>query len=590
MSHARTIWVLALTGVASFMVALDTLVVSTALTTIQRDLGASIEELEWTVNAYNLSFAVLLMTGAALGDRYGRRRLFAAGLGLFALASAACALAPDVGSLIAARAVQGAGAALVAPLGLALACAAFPPERRGAAVGTIGGITGLAVASGPLVGGAVVEGIDWKWIFWVNVPIGLVAIPFTLARVRESFGPDSTLDVRGVALVTMASLGVVWGLVRGNGEGWGSLEVVASIATGVVAAVAFVAWQHRAREPMLPMRLFRSRSFSAGNASIFLSLASLFGAVFLVAQFLQAVQGYGPFETGLRMLPWTGLVMVVAPITGVLADRFGERPFVTGGLLLQAAGLGWIALIAEPDVAYGRLILPLLLSGAGIATAIIASQSAAIGSVASSVLGKASGTNTMMRELGGVFGIAVAVAVFAAAGSLSSTEAFTDGFAAAMIVAAGLALAGAVVGLATARREAPTSHDATLQVTVAATPERLFGLLSDVDEIRGWWPLIRTFEPRVGGQFAMGPPGWLNAGRVTEIEPPRALAYTWRTEEHPEGELTGEVTVVRFELTPQGPDTVVELVHSGFSDETRARHHRSQWEPYLLELKRSAEV
>jgi EmrB/QacA subfamily drug resistance transporter len=438
-------WVLGLTATASFIVALDTLVVSTALTTIRADLGASIAELEWTVNAYNLSFAVLLMSAAALGDRFGRRRLFVGGLGLFAGASAACALAPDVGTLIAARAVQGVGAAFVAPLALALASAAFPPERRGTAIGILGGVTGLAVASGPLVGGAVVEGIDWEWIFWLNVPIALVAIPLALARIEESYGPDAALDIPGLLLVTGAAFGLVWGLVRGNAAGWGSPEVLVSLAAGAALTVGFVAWQLRAREPMLPMRFFRSRAFAAGNAGIFLALASLFGAVFLVAQYMQSALGYGPLETGLRMLPWTGLVMFVAPVTGALADRFGARPFMVGGLAMQAAGMGWIGLVAEAELAYSELVVPLILSGVGISMAIIAARSSAVGSVPTDAIGKASGTNTMMRELGGVFGIAIAVAVFAAAGSFASPEAFADGFAPAMGGAAGLAAAGALV-------------------------------------------------------------------------------------------------------------------------------------------------
>src|SRR3954454_25019469 len=214
-------WVLILSSVASLMVALDALVVSTALSTIRLDLGASIEQLEWTVNAYNLSFAVLLITGAALGDRFGRRNLYAVGLGLFAAASAAGALAPDVGWLIAARAVQGAGSPLLMPLGLALLSAAFPPEKRGAAIGIFSAITGLSVATGPLVGGAVVQGLSWEWIFWVNVPIGLVAVPLVLTRIGESFGPESALDMPGLTLVSGAAFAIVWGLVRANDAGWG---------------------------------------------------------------------------------------------------------------------------------------------------------------------------------------------------------------------------------------------------------------------------------------------------------------------------------------------------------------------------------
>jgi EmrB/QacA subfamily drug resistance transporter len=441
-------WVVALTGIGSLMAALDTLVVSTALPTIRLDLGASVEDLEWTVNAYNLSFAVLLMTGAALGDRYGRRNLYATGLGLFATASAACALAPDVGWLIGARAVQGAGAALLMPLGLALLSAAFPPERRGTAIGIFSAITGLSVASGPLVGGAVVEGLAWEWIFWVNVPIGLLAVPLVLTRMKESFGADTVLDIPGLALVTGGALGIVWGLVRGNPAGWGSPEVVSSLAIGVVLVAAFIAWEMRAAEPMLPMRFFRSRAFSAGNAAIFFTFASLFGAVFFFAQLLQTGLGYGPLDAGLRLIPWTATFITVAPIAGALADRFGERPFMVGGLLLQAVGMGWIALIAEPGLEYSEFVLPAIVAGVGVSMAIPAAQNSVIGSVALEALGKAAGTNSMMRELGGVFGIAIAVAVFAAAGSFASANAFLDGFAPAIAVTAALSLAGAIAGTA----------------------------------------------------------------------------------------------------------------------------------------------
>jgi EmrB/QacA subfamily drug resistance transporter len=441
-------WVVALTGIGSLMAALDTLVVSTALSTIRLDLGASVEQLEWTVNAYNLSFAVLLITGAALGDRYGRRNLYAAGLALFTAASAACALAPDVGWLIAARAVQGAGAALLIPLGLALLSAAFPPERRGAAIGIFSGITGLSVASGPLVGGAVVEGLAWEWIFWLNVPIGLIAVPLVLTKMKESFGPDTALDIRGLALVTGGALGIVWALVRGNSAGWASLEVAGSLAVGAVLVAAFVAWELRARHPMLPMGFFRSRAFSAGNAAIFFTFASLFGAVFFYAQFLQTVLGYGPLGTGLRLLPWTATFMTVAPLAGAFADRIGERPLMVGGLSLQAVGMAWLALIAEPGLAYSSMLAPFIVAGVGVSMAIPAAQNSVVGSVAMEALGKAAGTNSMMRELGGVFGIAVVVAVFAGAGGYASAQAFVDGFTPAVFVGAALALAGAAAGLA----------------------------------------------------------------------------------------------------------------------------------------------
>jgi EmrB/QacA subfamily drug resistance transporter len=457
MSRRTTGWVLALTAVGSLMAALDTLVVSTALSTIRVHLNASVEQLEWTVNAYNLSFAVLLITAAALGDRFGRRNLYAAGLGLFAAASAACALAPDVGWLIAARAVQGAGAALIMPLGLALLSEAFPAERRGAAIGIFSAITGLAVASGPLVGGAIVQGISWEWIFWVNVPIGLLAIPLVLSRMRESHGPQTPLDVRGLALVTLGALGVVWGLVRGNQAGWGSVEVLAALLGGVVLIAGFIRWELRTREPMLPMYFFRSRAFSAGNAAIFFTFASLFGTVFFYAQLLQTALGYGPLGAGLRLLPYTATFMTVAPIAGALADRIGERPLLVGGLALQSIGMAWLALIAKPDLAYSHMLAPFIIAGVGVSMAIPAAQNSVVGSVASEALGKAAGVNSMMRELGGVFGIALVVAVFAGTGGYASAQAFTDGFGPAIGVSAGLALAGALVALAI-----PSRHSAPL--------------------------------------------------------------------------------------------------------------------------------
>jgi EmrB/QacA subfamily drug resistance transporter len=446
-------WVLGLTALASLMVALDALVVTTALTTIRLDLKASIEDLEWTVNAYNLSFAVLLMTGAALGDRFGRRRLFAAGLALFTAASAACALAPGVGWLIAARAVQGAGAAMVMPLALAILSEAFPPERRAWAMGIFSGVTGVAVLGGPVVGGAIAQGLAWQWIFWLNVPLGLVAIPLVLMRIDESRGERSALDVGGLALASAASFGLVWALVRGNQAGWASAEVLGALAAGVVAALAFVGWELRARHPMLPMRLFRSRAFSSGNAATFLMLAALFGAVFFMAQFLQSVKGYGPLGAGVRLLPWTATLFVVAPVAGSLVSRVGERPLIVLGLTLQAAGMGSLALIAGPHVAYGALIPSLVAAGGGVSMAMPAGQNVVMSAVAPQEIGKASGTFNMLRQLGGVFGVAIAVAVFTGAGGYGSPTAFSDGFGPALGVAAGLSLAGALAGLALPRRE-----------------------------------------------------------------------------------------------------------------------------------------
>jgi EmrB/QacA subfamily drug resistance transporter len=463
-------WIVVLTGIGSLMAALDTLVVSTALTTIRADLDATVAQLEWTVNSYNLSFAVLLITAAGLGDRFGRRTWFAAGLTLFSLASAACALAPNVESLIAARAVQGAGAALLMPLGLTLLSQAFPPESRGAAIGVFSAITGLAVATGPLVGGAIVHGLSWHWIFWVNLPIGLVAAALALRTIPESHGPRHALDVPGLVLISAGTLGLLWGLVRGNDRGWSSAEVLGSLIGGAILVLIFAAWQRRARFPMLPPQLFRSRAFTAGNLAIFLTFATLFTGVFFFAQLLQVVLGFDALGAGLRLMPWTVTFLTVAPAAGALADRIGERWLLTVGLILNAAGYLWLVNVTSADMTYSSLIGPFVLAGIGVSMAIPCAQNAVVSAVAAESVGKAAGVNSMMRELGGVFGIAVAVAVFVGNGGGGAVQPFVDGFRPALITAAGFALVGAACGAAlpsrTATLEPVTGPSATLPVVV----------------------------------------------------------------------------------------------------------------------------
>src|SRR5450432_1671917 len=361
----RTMWTFAITSIALFMTTLDNLVVTMALPTIQRDLHASISGLEWTVNAYTLTFAVLLLMGAALGDRFGRKRLFLIGMVIFTAGSAAAALAPSIGWLIAARAVQGVGGAIVTPLTLTLLTQAVPPERRGLALGAWGGISGLGVALGPLVGGAVVQGIAWQWIFWLNVPLGLLVLPMGFARLRESRGPSMRLDLPGVAIVTAGAFGIVWGLVRANQQGWTSPEIVGSLAAGASLLVAFVAWELRTSAPMLPMRLFKNRTFSAANGASLLMFFGMFGSIFLLSQYLQNVQGYSPLQAGIRTLPWTGMPMIVAPIAGALTDRIGGKPFLVAGLALQAIALAWMAAVLSPTVPYIDLVVPFALAGIG---------------------------------------------------------------------------------------------------------------------------------------------------------------------------------------------------------------------------------
>jgi EmrB/QacA subfamily drug resistance transporter len=439
--------VLVLASAANLMVALDALVVATALREIGRELGASIEALEWTVNAYALSFAAFLLTAAALGDRFGRRRLFAAGLMLFVAASAACALAPTIGWLIGARAVQGLGAAIVMPLALAQVGAAFPPERRAWALGIYASVAGLSTVLGPVVGGLVTRGLAWQWIFWLNLPLGIAAAALAITRLRESFGAKAPLDLAGLALATIGAFGLVWGLVRVGAAGWASVEVLASLAGGAAMIALFVAWELRAAQPMIPMRLFRGRTFAAGNVAMFFLHGALMSAIFFMAQFQQAVLGADPLTAGLRLLPWGIAVIAGARAAGWCAARAGDGATVALGLAAQAAGLGWIAAIAEPDMAYGAMIAPMILAGAGFAPAVTIAQKAVVSAVTLADIGKASGTLSTIRQLGGAFGVALAVAGFAQAGSHATPLAFSRGFAAATAVSALLSLTGAVAGL-----------------------------------------------------------------------------------------------------------------------------------------------
>src|SRR6266851_3829598 len=464
-ARSRTLWTFGITSAALFMASLDNLVVTTALPSIRAHLHASLAGLQWTVNAYTLTFAVLLLTGATLGERYGRRRMFVAGLGLFTLGSAAAALAPSIGLLVAARALQRVGAAVLIPLTLTLLSAAVTPERRGLALGAWGAVGGLAIAIGPLVGGAVVEGASWQWIFWLNVPIGIVLLPFAWRRLTESYGPATRLDLRGVALASLGLLGIVLGVVRGNDHGWTSMTVLPPMVAGALLVAAFLWWETRASEPMLPLRLFRSRGFTITNTASMLMFFGMFGSIFLLAQFLQVVQGYSPLQAGIRTLPWTAMPVLVAPIAGTLSDRIGGRPLLVTGLALQAIGLGWLAAVSSPTVAYATLVPAFVVSGVGMSLFFAPVANVVLGSVRRDQEGIASGANNAIRELGGVFGIAVLGAVFSAHGGYTSGQAFVSGLtpavwvgAAAVAVAAGAALL--LPGLRTAPANAVTAEPA----------------------------------------------------------------------------------------------------------------------------------
>ncbi|MCX5385016.1 DHA2 family efflux MFS transporter permease subunit [Streptomyces sp. NBC_00083] len=460
-------WALAVTSVAGFMAALDNLVVTTALPSIREDLGGALDDLEWTVSAYTLTFAVLLMFGAALGDRFGRRRLFITGLTVFTGASAGAALSSGIDGLIAARAIQGVGAAIMMPLTLTLLTAAVPAARRGLMYGIWGAVNGLAVASGPLIGGSLTEHASWQWIFWLNVPLGLLVLPLARLRLNESYGTGAPLDIVGTLLASGGLFGIVYALIRGNPDGWTSATVLTGLILGGALLAGFVVHGMRAANPMLPMRLFRSRAFAAINAASLLMFVGMFGSIFLLSQFLQNVIGYSPTEAGLRMLPWTGMPMIAAPIAGFLSDKIGGRPVVAAGLALQAAGLAWFALIVSPQMSYAEQLPALIISGIGMGLYFAPAANLVMSSVRPSEQGIASGANNALREVGGALGIAVLASVFSAQGGYGSAQAFVDGLGPALWAGAGAVAVAAVAAALLPRRATPLPG-----VTEDPVPER----------------------------------------------------------------------------------------------------------------------
>jgi EmrB/QacA subfamily drug resistance transporter len=452
------------------MTALDNLVVATALPVLRTSLHAGLSGLEWTLNAYLLAFACMILTGAALGDRFGRRRMYVVGIVLFTGSSAAAALSGSLGGLIAARVFQGAGAGIVFPLTLTLISEAFPAEKRGAAIGMWGAVAGIAVAFGPLIGGAIIKGVNWHWIFWVNVPVGITLAVLAPRLLSESLGPRAKIDGPGVALAAAGCLGITWGLVRANTVGWGSAEVLAALLIGATLIVCFLAWERTAPNPMIPLELFRRRGFATANAVSFFMYAGLFGSLFLMTQLLQSAQGHSPLSAGIRMLPWTAAPGIVSPIAGALADRVGNRPFLVVGLAMQAIGLGWIAAVVTTDISYTQLGLAFGIAGIGIGMVFPTVANEVIGCVPLAEAGVASGTNSTIRELGGVLGVAVLATVFDRKGIYTSPRIFVEGFSPALWVGVGLsALAVVAAALVPGRRPSPdlAAADTHLVVEVA---------------------------------------------------------------------------------------------------------------------------
>ncbi len=472
-------WTLAIVSVGLFMVVLDNLVVNVALPSIHRDLGGSIQALEWTVSAYVLAYAVLLLTGAALGDRFGRKRMFVAGIALFTLSSAAAALAPSTGLLIAARASQGVGAAIVTPLTLTLIAAAFAPQRRGAALGIWSGISGIAVALGPLVGGAVIQASSWHWIFWINVPIGAALVPLAMLRLAESRGPARRLDMPGLALASSGLFGLVFGLVRSQTLGWSSLEVMISLVAGALLLAAFIAYELRAPEPMLPLGFFANRGFAVTNVVSLAMYFGMFGSIFFLSQFLQDVLRNTPLQAGEKLLVWTGATMIVSPLAGIFSERYGSRLFMVAGLGLQAIALAWLASLASVSESYTSMIAPFIIAGAGMALVFAPAANAVLASVRTEQAGQASGATNAIRELGGVLGIAVLATVFTSHGSYDSAQAFVNGLTPAMWVGAAVLAAGTLIAAAL-----PFSTRASAAANAAAEARDRQGQLRTVEPAR----------------------------------------------------------------------------------------------------------
>jgi EmrB/QacA subfamily drug resistance transporter len=469
----KPLWTYVACCIAVFMISMDNLIVTNALPVIRQALHTGLEGLEWTVNAYTLTFAVLLLTGAALGDRFGRRRLMIIGITVFTAASCASALAPSIGVLIAARAVQGVGAAIMMPLTITLIASVTPPERRGTALGIWGATAGLGAALGPVIGGAVTDAASWHWIFWINVPIGIAVLPLLLLA-RESRSGAGRLDPAGVILATAGLFGIVFGLVRGNSHGWTSAQVLGSLTFGAFLVAAFLAWESAAATPMMPLSLFRSRGFSASSATMMLTNMGMFGVIFLVSQFLQSVLGYTPLGAGVHALPWTATPAVAAPIAGLLSDRLGGRRIVAIGVALQAIGIGWLAAEITATIPYAELIPPFLIAGTGLGFFFAPITRLTLRHAPEQLEGIASGTSNALRQVGTVLGIAALGSVFSAAGGLASPGQFTTGLTAALTVSAAiLAVSALVVLLAPETRPAGPAATAAGASVALAAPDKL---------------------------------------------------------------------------------------------------------------------
>lgn len=475
-TRTRPTWLLIVAAsVPMFMAMLDNLVVTSALPAISRGIGANIEELDWVVNAYSLSFATFILIAVSLGDRLGRKTIFLIGIAVFTLASALNAVSTEPWELIAARALQGFGAAGILPLSLTLLAGSVEPRRRPAAIGVWGGVSGLGVALGPLIGGWVTDTWKWEAIFWLNVPIGIIALPLVFFVLPNSFGARVRADILGTVLAGLGVLGLVFGIIRGNDAGWSSLQVLGSIIGGGVLLALFVLWQQRNTAPLLPLRLFRVRSYTVANIVGVTFSFGTFGSIFILIQFLQVVQGHTPLQAGEMTIPWTMAPMVVAPLTGFLiTPRFGPRLPVMVGLALAAVGIGWISLEMSASLSYSAMVAPFLFAGVGMGLIFGPSTTAVLMDLGTEDHAKASGSNNTLREIGTALGIAVLTAIFLASGGALTPTAYVHAARPAVFVGA-LVLAAAIVAAAFLPGRSAAVIERDVRAAAAAEEPALLG-------------------------------------------------------------------------------------------------------------------
>lgn len=448
-AEERRRWLtLAAVSIGLFMIMLDNTVVNVALPSIQRDLGADLSELQWIVTGYALTFAALLLVGGKVADAYGRRRILVVGIVVFTVASLLCGLAGSSEVLIAARVVQGAGAALMNPATLSIIAATFPPAQRGAAIGIWAGVSGIALAVGPLVGGLLTEHLSWHWIFFVNVPLGVVGIAASYLLIDES--RDETherLDLPGLATSGLGLFVLTYGLIEANAYGWTSTRILGAFVLAAVSLTAFVVLERRQRAPMLQLDLFRNRTYTGANTVMLLVALAMFGVFFFVSLYMQNILGYSAVQAGAAFLPMTGLIIIVAPVAGRASDRFGSRGLVTVGMLAIALQLVLFSRLEE-EASFWSLLPALLVGGLGMAMTMTPTAAAATRAVPVDKAGVGAAVLSSARQVGGTLGIAVMGAIVASAlGETPTSGAFMDGFESALLVAAGIALLGALVAL-----------------------------------------------------------------------------------------------------------------------------------------------